>query len=147
MRTRLSEYENNIGLTNIKYSDNVKQFLELNADQLRGMSAEECNIGSFELSRYASMIQKECNTANRDLYWAKHNLEIIVSKNADGFDKYKKFEERRGLVIAENEYAQSLNKLILESELRIQTLNFLSGKINTIANYLSELAQTKRYQK
>lgn len=144
LQNHLDKYESTLGTNKVLYNEDVEQYLNLSAIQLRAMSIDECSIGAYELSRYSFIIQKEQNRINAELAWAKHNLNIVVGKNVGNYDKFKKVEERTMLVIDENSYAQALNKIILECRVRSESLNFLSGKITTISNRLSELAYSKR---
>ena len=110
------------------------------------MSSEEREMAGILLAQYATILQKEINGHLAKLEWAKHNLHIVIGKNSSNYgDKWTKFDERSSKVIVDNIYAISLNKMIIESTLRIKSLEFLAGKIFSISQIFTRTTK-RRYE-
>lgn len=97
---------------------------------------------------YSAFLQKEVNRHSSRLKWANHNLNIIIGKVYNNYgDKWVKFDERKMLIINDNEVAKSLNKIILDSSLRLEELAFISTRVGTMSTILVELQKTKRAER
>lgn len=144
VNNQLDEYNSKLGL-NLHKSDAINAILNLTEDQLRLLSAEDCGIKSYQLLQYSLFLQKETNRHAAKVKWSKHNLDYITAKSGQGYgDKYTKYEERQGLLIADNSYAKALNDLLREATITLESLSFLSRKIESMATVLSEIQKTKR---
>jgi len=142
----LEDYSKSLGLAAIQKDKDIETILEMSHEGLKAMDSEECGIWSFRVARYAGFLQKEINRHSAKNKWAEHNLKIIIAKNQANYgDKYTKYEVRRDMIIAENSYAQVLNKLLLQTMLRIEELNFISTRVNTMSNILLDISKSKRY--
>ena len=60
------------------------------------------------------------------LNWCNDKLNKMVAKNHDQFSKYTKYEERRPLIIVNDEYAAKVDHYREIAEARVQALD---GKI------------------
>ena len=142
----LDDYSTALGTAAIQNDKDIETILEMSHEHLKLMDGEECGIWSFRVARYASFLQKEINRHTAKNKWAEHNLKIIVAKNQANYgDKYTKHEVKRDMIIAENSYAQVLNKMILQTMLRVEELNFLSTRIHTMSTILLDISKSKRY--
>lgn len=146
LETLLDDYSKSLGLVAIQKDKDIETILEASHDEIKSMSAEELGVWSFRLARYAAFLQRELNRHTAKNKWAEHNIKIIVAKNHANYgDKFTKYEYKRDMVIADNGYALALNKLLLHSSLRIEELNFISTRINTMSNILQDITKGKRY--
>ena len=144
----LDNYGKSIGLNSIKFNNDVEKILELSLEEIRTTSIEDSLTYSYALARYSGFLQKECNRHSSKLKWANHNLSIIVGKLYNNYgDKWTKLEERKIQIINDNDAAQSLNKIILENTLKLEELQFISTRINTMSNILLEYQKTKRSER
>jgi hypothetical protein len=144
--TLLSDYSKGLGLAAIQKDKDIETILEMSHEDLKAMDSEDAGIWSFRLARYAGFLQKEINRHSAKNKWAEHNIKVIIAKNQGNYgDKYTKYEVKRDMIIAENSYAQVLNKLLLQSMLRIEELNFVSTRIHTMSNILLDISKSKRY--
>ena len=141
----LEEYTSRQGLGVLSYNQEVEKALNLTSLELAAMSAESCGEQSFVLFQYALYIQKEHNRQTMRVNWAKNNLKIIVAKECKQYgDRYTGFNEKEGLIIANNERAYSLNNIVLHAQARADELFFLSRKVQFMGDSLIELQKTKR---
>ena len=146
LETLLNDYSKALGLVAIQKDKDIEIILGMSHEELKVMDSEDAGIWSFRLARYASFLQKECNRHAAKNKWAEHNIKIIIAKNQANYgDKYTKYEVKRDMIIAENSYAQVLNRLLLQSMLRIEELNFISTRIHTMSNILLDISKSKRY--
>jgi hypothetical protein len=119
--------------------------MNLSREELNGMSVEDCGIYEFMLSRYAYYVQKTANRVSGKLKWAEHNLWIVIGKEASSYgNNYTKFEERQLMVKTNNSVAQELNKIILIEGAKLEELQFISGKINSMSKAMSSMRNSKR---
>ncbi len=142
----LNDYSKSLGLVAISKDKNIEEILSASHDELKTMDSETLGIWSFRLARYTAFIQKEINRHTAKQKWADHNIKVIVGKNHANYgDKFVKYEHKREMVIGDNAYAQVLNKLLLQSTLHVEELNFLSTRIHTMSNILQDISKSKRY--
>lgn len=144
----LDAFDKSVGLSYIKFNADVESILQLRLEELRSLDETDCGSFSYCLAQYSSFLQKEINRHSAKLKWANHNLDIIVAKVYNNYgDKYMKADTKRSLVINDDSYAKALNKIVLETTLRIEELSFLSSRINVQSEILRELQKTKRAEK
>ena len=131
----------------VRHDPDFDNILQLNIHQLHLLQEDECGEYAVVAALYSTYLQIEFNKHSRKNKWANHNLDIVIGKYANNYgDKWTKYEEKRGLIICENEYAKKLNEVIKESMVFMESLNFISRKIEAISNTLTELQRTKRKQ-
>jgi hypothetical protein len=142
----LNEFEVGLDAFEVTLSNpDVEYILSLSREQLEGLSIEDCGIYEVILSRHAYYLQKTSNRLGNRLRWAKHNLDVIIGKEAANMgDKWTKFEERSLMVKTQNSYAKALDKIILTEGAKVEELQFLSGKVISISKALASLQQAKR---
>jgi hypothetical protein len=141
----LNDYQNQLSI-NIKRNESAESLLNIDENTLKSMTAEECGIKAIILLQFSAFLQKEVNRHQAKNRWADSNINILIGKYGQGYgDKYTKFEERRVMMIADNSFAKALNDMVKLSSVICEDLAFLSKKVESIANLLSELQKTKRY--
>lgn len=141
----LTEYGKKFLLDKIYIDSEVEKILELRYEQLRVLPRETLFSYAFILVGFAAALQKEHNRQYAKKKWAEHNLNVIVAKEQGNYgDKYTKYEVRRSMIIGDNEYAKALNEIIVNSDVNIEELNFISSKINMMGEILREFGKTKR---
>ena len=87
---------------------------------------EECFTWSYSLYSYSTYLQDELNMQKIALNWCNDKLNKMVAKNHDQFSTYTKYEQRRPLIIVNDEYAATVDHYREIAESRIQALD---GKI------------------
>ena len=128
--------------------ETIEKSLNLTRDEIKSFDTNTCLEHAYNLDRYAIFIQSETNKHNAKLAWAEHNLDITVGSclsSQTWGTQYTKYEEKRLMIVADNEFCKSLNKMIITSKSIVKNLYGISGKINTIAKTLKDIAYSKRY--
>ncbi len=140
----LDNYDNSVGLGKIYFDDRVQEYLTLTYEELNSYDAEECNIAAYTLERYALYLQKEINRNQAKYNWALENIVKIIGKIGNNYgDKWTKYEMRRSMVINDNEYAEALNSLAMEMNIKITELSYITKNISSISNTLKNLSRNK----
>lgn len=146
LETILNDYSTALGTVGLKRDSNIEEILSASHDEIKSQDAETVGIWSFRLAQYAGFLQKEVNRQSAKNKWADHNIKAIVAKHHNNYgDKFTKYEYKRDMVIADNAYAQGLNRLYLQTMLRIEELNFLASRVHTMSNILQDISKSKRY--
>ena len=106
----------------------VDDFLNASNDMqtIKSLTQEECFTWSYALYSYSTFLQDELNMQKIALNWCNDKLDKMVAKNHDQFSTYTKFEQRRPLIIVNDEYAAAVDHYREIAESRIQALD---GKI------------------
>lgn len=141
------KYLSELQLRTIKVNDDVQTVLNMDAQTLRVLSTEDCNVYAYLLDRYAFILQKEINGHAAKLNWAKHNLDVSIGHilaTSQWGTQYTKYEEKRLMIISQNSYCRALNQMVLEASSIVQSLDGMSYKVATIAKTLKDLAYSKR---
>lgn len=141
--SKINSYYKRMSL-NVEPNESIREYLNMTQAQLRSLSSEECGEISYILSQYSLYIQKEYNFQKSQHNWAVSLISYLVAKEGKNYGKYVKFEEKVNAFASENSYGNKLNKIIVETKEYIDSLDFISGRINQMANALIELQQTKR---
>ena len=145
LETFLDNYDTKVGISNIKYNNTAKQFLELSYEELNSYDEEECCIAAYGLEQYALFLQKEINRNQAKCNWASENIVKVIGKVGNNYgDKWTKYEMRRAMVIEDNEYANALNTLLMEMSIKVTELAFLSKNVTSMSNTLKSLARSKQ---
>jgi hypothetical protein len=141
----LDEYDKKFLLNKILVNPEVDTILGLKQEEIKILPRELCFTYSFMLCSFGGAVQKEHNRQMAKLKWAEHNLNIIVAKEQENYgNQYTKYEVRKAMIVADNEYAKALNKVILDSTCQIEELNYLSKTITTLGDILKEYGKSKR---
>jgi len=143
----LNDYEKSIGLV-LEGTDEASKYLNLTEDQLRKMSAEECGSGAYMLGRTSTFIQREINHHQRRMNWANSSIDhIVVPVLSQYGGQYTSAPHKRIMAIQENPLCTSLQQLVVQAQLRIDTLAYIVMSVNNMSNHLSELGKSKRRER
>lgn len=141
----LDDYDHKFLLHKIHINSEIEKILELREEQLKILPKELCFTYGFLLCEFGLAIQKEQNRNLSKKKWAEHNLNIVIGREGNNYgDKYTKYEIRRAMIIVDNEYAKLLNNVIIQSDLYIEELNFLSTRISMLGEILNNYGRSKR---
>ena len=141
----LDDYDAKFFVDKIAVNQEVEEILGWRSEVIRALSKDACFQNSFILAQFSAALQREINRQTVRNKWASHNLNLVVAKEYDNYgDKYVKTDIKIGMVCQGNEYAQALNKIILDSITKIEEFSFLSGRIDSMATTLREYGKSKR---
>ncbi len=140
----LDRHDKGIGLGKIQLNTEAEQFLNLTYSELNKYDEQECNVASYILEQYALFLQKYTNRLQARHDWASDNIEKIVAKLAMNYgDKFTKYEMRKQMIIADNEYAGALYAIVMETRVKSADVAFIVKNITSISNTLKSLAISK----
>lgn len=137
----IDEYETKIHISKIKL---IEPDLDITKEVLESMHWEDLHLLSWEYAQYTLALQKEINKHQSRYNWADTNLKRFLEREAPNYAGFK-WEERQANALAENEYAQRLDKLKIQSKLAIDRLAFLPSKIDFLTKIIQDIAKSKRY--
>lgn len=121
----------------VQMNPQVEEILNLREIQLKTLDNQTANSYAYLLMQHSLFIQNEYNSHSSKNLWARHNLDIVIGVLASNYGgKFTKWEEKKALIIKDNTHAKVLNDFIKETESRMETLNFLSRKIEIMASIL-----------
>lgn len=141
----LDKYINGFGINIQANNDDISFYFNLSADQLRQMSAEECDIAAMLLSQKSTQIQAEINKHNRTKNWANENINaFIANKIANDTNQFVKYEAKRIALIQQNEYTNKLYQILRTASMHLDALEYLPISIKNHADLFISLAKSKR---
>ena len=118
-----------IAMSNVSYSAfNVEYIVasNLTREDMSTMTSQEMFDSAYLLYGYSTYIQDEINKNKVALSWCNDQIEKLVAANLNNFDQYTKHDVKRQIIIRENSYAASVDKMRLVAESRLQSLE---GKV------------------
>jgi hypothetical protein len=145
---KLSEHLNLINayidLGNTKFSSFREEYLlvaNLSSDELKKLTQQETFDTAYLLYGYATYIQDEINKNKIALNWCNDQLEKLVVAHNDEFGQYTKHEVKRQIIIKDNNYAASVDKMREVAEARLKGLDGKVYELKRKADILLEKAK------
>ena len=145
---KLSEHLNLINayvdLSNTKFSSFREEYLlvaNLSSDELKKLTQQETFDTAYLLYGYATYIQDEINKNKIALSWCNDQLEKLVVAHNDEFGQYTKHEVKRQIIIKDNNYAASVDRMREVAESRLQALDGKVYELKRKADILLEKAK------
>lgn len=126
---------------NTKFSSFREEFLlvaDMPIENLKKLTKDELFDNAYILYSYASYIQDDINRNKIALDWCNDQLEKMVVKNNETFDKYTKHESKKQIIAQENSYAAKVDQMRLVAEARLQALDGKVYEIKRKADILLE---------
>lgn len=141
----LDEYDKAFRLNQVNISPDIDNILNLKEEVISRFSREECYAKAFILAQFSLALQKEINREKAKNKWANHNLIIVLGKEYNNYGSdYVKTDVKIGMLVNGNEYAKSLNRIALESSIRIEEFDYIAARVNTMSNILQDFGRSKR---
>jgi hypothetical protein len=125
-------------------NSDVTQLLSLSRLEVNKMTAEECSEASYMLRSFAFNLQKEYNREIARVHWANEQIDKVVCKEIEQFDKYAKYDQKRALAIANNSYAYRLNEISIYASARARRIESLADKASDIARAFNDISMSRR---
>lgn len=144
----LDKYEAGLGLKEWQDTSIVNETMELKAEQLSHMTAEQCGERAFQLLQYCTFLQRKINFEDSIINWANSKMELVIADKVSKYGGVGKtfinYDEKRMAAIKDDDAAHRLYILKVAAENRLKRLNYLPRRIEAMANSLIELQLTKR---
>lgn len=133
-----------IEISNTKFSSFREEYLlaaNLSSEQLKKLTQQEAFDTAYLLYAYATYIQDEINKNKIALNWCNDQLEKLVVAHNDEFSQYTKHEVKRQIIIRDNNYAASVDKMREVADGRLQALDGKVYELKRKADILLEKAK------
>jgi|APSaa5957512576_1039674.scaffolds.fasta_scaffold28449_2 hypothetical protein len=147
----IKDYWDKVGLSCITTDHLAIETLESTHTDRADWTEEKLNDASFALIQYAIYLQKEENFHRARMNWAQNNLKIMYGNFGYKYgNKYSKYEERMAIMIGQNAQAEMLHRFIKDIQGNLDSLYFVSTKIEKLSKILDERQQIlkrKTYQR
>lgn len=144
-KAALDRFEKELGLPPLKsqVDSEATRLLELSKSELRGLTEEDCFEGAVILGGFAFHLQRAANRARSVVSWCDENVRTLIAPIV-GSVKGWAYEERRPLAVAQKESARRLEVVRVQYQSRMQSIEYLSSKVEQQALFLRDLGHTKR---
>lgn len=141
LEQHIKDIDDYINSHNTKFSSFREEFLmvaDLSLEAIKKLTKDELFDNAYILYSYASYIQDDINRNKIALDWCNDQLEKLVVKNSESFDKYTKHESKRQIIAQENSYAAKIDQMRIVAESRLQALDGKVYEIKRKADILLE---------
>jgi hypothetical protein len=143
----LDDYEQRIQLITPQKPSDIDLYMDIAAEKLKLMTDDECGTAAVKLTQYNIYLQREINRQVAIKNWAMANINAFIAESWDQYDKYIKVDIRQYLIEKENSAAARLNKIYITASTRVDSLSYITGRIDAQSQALLALQQTKRNRK
>lgn len=148
MQRLVEEYSVKVGLGKIQPSNDVEKYLNLTEADLRRMSAEDCGIAAYIVAKAMTYVQLQTNQIQADMNWCNQYIQWMVAKVLHTVGgQYTPVEYKRLLAIQQNDTAQTLYKVVINAQAKLDSMAFVTTQLRGVLNTLEGLQQTKRGQR
>jgi hypothetical protein len=141
LEQHIKDIDDYINGHNTKFSSFREEFLlaaDLSIENIKKLTKDELFDNAYILYSYASYIQDDINRNKIALDWCNDQIEKLVVKHNDSFDKYTKYESKKQIIAQENNYAAKVDQMRLIAESRLQALDGKVYEIKRKADILLE---------
>ena len=142
----LDEYEKSVGLCALSSpgtEQELQEYLSMDRKSMEALQSINCAEIGYRLSQFSFHIQRTYNREKARVIWAKQQVTEVIAKSLGDYDKFTKYDIKVALIMKENHYADSLQKIATYAEQRAQRLEFLATSIKNIADAMRNMQQAK----
>lgn len=141
----LAEYEKNIGIPLSQApgtDEELEQYLKMDRVNIEKLSTDECGIIAMRLAQYAFHIQRAQNREQARVTWAKNEINLCTADIMQGYNGYGR-EEKLWQAIKGNDYAKSMNSIMIQAQQRVDRLSFMASGLNNLAEMVKSIKFNK----
>lgn len=143
MDESLDKFELGIGIPKMKETD-VAQYLNMNAETLNRLTAEECAEGAYLLNQEALYVQRTINKYKAHMDWANSRIMRAIAGDIENHGgRFTRDDARRVMAIKSNSAAQELQVIVDRAERVIARLSYVPNHLTKIASVLLDYRYTK----
>lgn len=142
----LDKYERKNGLAQIHLTSEADKYFAMSLREINELSEKECGNASYLLGQMAYNIQRAINKESGMLTWAKDKLPLLLAGLTDNYPG-KSYEERKMSAIREHENLRKIYTIQTQCQQKIDTLNYLSSRIDNLSRILLKLQEMKRAER
>ena len=141
----LEKYSNDHGVFTSKINYEVEGIINLTEKEMKELTVEECYEKSYSLSGYCNYVQSITNRHTSILGWCNDSLNKIVTKEAEQFSKYMKWEQKCHAVVQSNDFAQKIWDAKVYAQGQVTWLTDKIRDMRRMAETLLNYAKRKTY--
>lgn len=126
--------------------EEVKGYLQMDRNELRALSAEDCGEISYIVCQLALEIQREVNKQNAMEKWANAQIDKTIADTISNYKIYN-YEGQRQAAIKDNEYARKCLEVKVNAGIRVVDLESMAYQVKNLGSILLDIRHTKtRYK-
>ena len=133
-----------VGVKAPKEDARIHTIINMKADTMRTLTAEECMMYAYELYAYAEYVETVKVKQKNILEWADSSIWYIVGGILDQYGgQYSKWQEKYFAAVRENPLANEILAIKIHAEARVRELEGSSNRLLKMAETLNNLARRK----
>lgn len=133
-------------LSFVSEDSEIDEIFTIGIEELGKMPNQKIAEYAFVIARYGTFLQKELNKEKSARNWAKKCLDFIILPVMSEYRVgYMSNDEVRMKAIKDNDVAKKFHSYLVEKEQSIDLLLDLNGDIRKMADTLTDLSKSKRY--
>lgn len=114
----------------------VDKIISMPISDLKKMTKEEIDDAAFCLSQMSFFLQKQINDEMSILKWADSSITYIISPIIASLKNFYSNDDRRIAAIRENDAAKELYAIVVDKQIKIERMSYLTNRIETIIKTL-----------
>ncbi len=135
----LTQYETSLGVKINKTDSKVEHYMNLKPAELNKLDRDQCGEAAILLAQYSLYLQRQQNREKAVINWSDSKIKLQISGETQNYHG-SSFDERRMMAIKGNSYTANLFKLKMLSQARLDTIEFLSGRVSFLSRIYSTLS-------
>jgi hypothetical protein len=142
---QIEKYQTKKGLLALKVKNDAEIYLNMSANEMKHLPAEECAEAGVLLMQYAMFVQETYNKEMARVNWAEDEIIKVTTPDiAKAGERYSPYEERKNIAIGLNEYTIKLQELKRMAKSSVDSLYFMSNRAESVAKAFMTLAQIRK---
>lgn len=141
----VDDFELKIGLQpNILPGDpeEFKKYLVMDVTQIEKLDSKDCANISYRLGQFSLYIQRSLNKEKAISRILTHKINKMISRNINQYSGA--WNMQRAAAIADNDAAATLSDQLVESEIKQDSLEYVSSGLKELANQMKNIQFSKR---
>lgn len=142
----LDEYETLSGLPRFQSSElsnEINNYLTMDAATMEKLHINDCGNIAARLSQQSFYLQRAYNREVAQVTSAKIAFDKCVAKEINNYSTYMKHDMMVASIVNENEYAKTLQDIIVRATQRMNRLYSLSDRMNDLSNKFLAIQRAK----
>lgn len=122
--------------------EEVKGYLQMDRNELRALSAEDCGEISYIVCQLALEIQREVNKQTAMEKWADAQINKAIADTITNYKIYN-YDGQKQAAIKDNEYARKCLEVKMNAAIRVTDLQDMAKEIKNLGSILLDIRYTK----
>lgn len=134
------------GIIEYKDRNEYEPIVNMSHDDILCLSSDECFANAITLMNYAGTLQKKHDLINSQHNWCIEALNFLYAKYWDRYDKFLPAEIRKKSIIAENSFAQNIEKCRLRLHAGMEVLSETAKDIKKRVTLFQDLGKSRSFK-